>query len=982
MFYNNCTLFIVVTLIFMLTNLIEVVESTEIIPPTMSTDTAYMMDLVAVAAAPLVAVVVLFFLLLAFFNFNKKLRKTTYDEKEIELVEDDKSLLEEGAVQLAESAIDEQEKDIESFGGHLPHDGQPEEVVDQVKVPSRRSSKESECELRTCISSNLPLPAMVEQGEEQRAFSWHNTRSSAPAQSWSFKPPIERQESGRGPFIDSRSGTPKRRSKETRCTFSAQVSTTSSSQLQQSNVIAYRTRFNNAKPYTFSSESEPDAEPNMNSSYNTEPVNFEKFPRCIGFLYASPLVFRNHANLPNVPMTPNQLGIEEEWSILESSVGPSSINVLPCCGTVQSMQQVCVQNKCRVLHIAAHGIRVDPTETRLMLEDGKGAGILVDESMIKRLIGNTAPHLVFLSVCASDMLADAFLKAGASYVVCASGDVGDASSKVFVKSFYKSLATGRSVRESFEFAQAAFEIEILNSSPSTAMAGGSTSSSRTSSKSSNVSSTKPFTNFILRSHTNHLDSLLFPPIVVPTMIPTNFRQMEDMVPEEEYALPAEVLTQLPPMPEDFVGRTLDVWAIIQHLERRRMVVVSADQESEHGLGLTSVCEVATRYLQLRSFCGLRDTNLSFGKVARVYLDSLSGHTSGKKNSWIDRLRRQINEQMVDDWVPSKSGNYTGSTTASGGCSSSHDDSHVSLSSRMTTGSPFQASPCAHDTQEHAGDIECGVFNIAKNDLRFVPTSLGGCDDSGEESSDHLADIESNGDSASSSDERRTSVDLREVADILSAEAARQEKMRIPPVYARGNKRELSGQSSRNGSIRSMKNSMSWRNSHNAQLADLCMDLKQLSANERMLVLLDECDHLVQQEHFQEALQCLLKDCPNISFLLSTHQPIYSGSNEGSGSSNPGSARGSGSSHQKFLKFQAYKNVHVVIKKLPDEEAGKLFLRRLSKLITWSQLGYEGDDRNVRLQGDLNHVYRRVGKSPFMQKLEGHPRRVIEAAMRM
>jgi hypothetical protein len=97
-----------------------------------------------------------------------------------------------------------------------------------------------------------------------------------------------------------------------------------------------------------------------------------------------------------------------------------------------------------VLHIAAHGIThmvAEPAhvtephsstggahanapppgmrkETRLMLEDGKGGGVLVDESMIIRLIQNSAPAVVFLNVCASDHLADAFLKAGAKHVVC------------------------------------------------------------------------------------------------------------------------------------------------------------------------------------------------------------------------------------------------------------------------------------------------------------------------------------------------------------------------------------------------------------------------------------------------------------------------------------------------------------------------------------------------------------------------------------
>ena len=61
--------------------------------------------------------------------------------------------------------------------------------------------------------------------------------------------------------------------------------------------------------------------------------------------------------------------------------------------------------------------------------------------------------------------------------------MGDSSSKVFVQAFYKALSNGRSVRESFEFAQAAFEIEIYN----------------TGRHLLNASNESVFTNFILRS---------------------------------------------------------------------------------------------------------------------------------------------------------------------------------------------------------------------------------------------------------------------------------------------------------------------------------------------------------------------------------------------------------------------------------------------------------------------------------------------------
>lgn len=130
-------------------------------------------------------------------------------------------------------------------------------------------------------------------------------------------------------------------------------------------------------------------------------------------------------------------------------------------------------------------------------------------------------------------------------------------------------------------------------------------------------------------------------------------------------------------------------------------------------------------------------------------------------------------------------------------------------------------------------------------------------------------------------------------------------------------------------------------------------------------MLDECDHIVQQQHFQHGLQCLLKDCPNISFLISTHQPIY----------------------QQDHKFHSFKNVHVILKKLTDEDAGKLFLRRLSRTITWADIGYSLNEmpmwnltQVIRIDGpDPNIIYRKVAQAPYVAAAQGHPRKLIEAA---
>lgn len=708
---------------------------------------------------------------------------------------------------------------------------------------------------------------------------------------WSFKNPVERHR-GSSVFIDSRPSTPGTNLFEKRETIGG--SSSSSSCVNTENK---RRKLINSKQ-SGSSESEPDAEPSNSpaikrNTFNTAPIDLEKYPRCIAFLFASPLVYRNYTEKTiEAPMLPSQLNVEEEWTGLENSVKDAKIAVLPCAATIQSMQQICVQNKGRVLHVAAHGIRVE-NETRLMLEDGKGAGVLVDDAMVKRLLGSAAPALVFLNICASDKLAESFLKAGARHVVCASGEVGDGTSKVFVKSFYKSLATGRNVRESFEFAQAAFEIEVYNSNQQ--------------------NNNKPFTNFLLRSQANYVDTQLFPMLsgsisnCITPQISTRSEGVTDYAPEIEYASSTDALMQLPPIPEDFVGRTLDVWAVIQHLERRRLVVVSAEANSEHGIGLTSVCEVATRFLHLRSFCGVKGSAM-FNKVQRIYLNSL---TDGKTN-WVERLRRSLGSRLHASSSYMKRSDELYSYTPE---SEPTLQNYNSLRSSSTRYSSEEEKTRGSNSRE--SDPKLPILSRAVH--LFPPPAKSSSSDS------DMADIESNADSHCS--DRRSSVDIEDLEMPISRHS--------PFLEAHAAPRQ--------------KKSVN-------QLALLCMDLQRLSENEKMLVVLDECDHVIQQDYFQDGLQCLLKDCPNISFLINTHQPVMG-------------------------RLQGFKNVHVTLKALSDEDSGKLFLRRLSQLITWRHLGY-ADDREIRLSGDVTMIYRRVGRSPFLQPLGGHPRLIIEAAMEL
>jgi hypothetical protein len=1097
---------------------------------------------------------------------------------------------------------------------------------------------------------------------------------------------------------------------------------------------------------------------------------YEQVPRCIGFLYASPLVI-----LEQRKVVDHMLNIEDEWKSLESAVDGENVKVKACCGTFTSLQQACVKRGCRVLHIAAHGVKCAKAngseETRLMLEDGKGGGVLLDDDSITKLLGlGNAPQLVFLNACRSSNFAQAFLKAGAQHVVCASGDVGDTSTRVFVESFYEGLAHGRSVLQAFGDAKAAFEVEmcsVLAASGINTVAG--------------KSACKPFTNFMLKSARGAIDTVLFPPLNIPKLVEIGVdacvvpggtgstlnggstssdkidviddeEHVQDFVPEADYIPHALAMANLPPTAEDFYGRTADLWALLFHLEQRRVVILTARNETvngsslqyERGLGLTTLCERAIRFLALRSYNnGLDKSVRRFGKLCRVYLKSLSHYDDNDQATgsndqywWVDAIRAQLEggrdaegtggashayrhhasmsarasagtgafpsmpssspsnassgtsssssssssgaafvvprkssahvlprmtpaqymftngkgslRALSDVAKPSKSdstapvacsvaslgGSQRGAScdsaaTSSSSAASVHDvvlelgsddipEAGVSDATPVRRGKknvridssapsvaasfpppvfdptaagveidvpgftkgkgafgsgsastgkgafgfgafatsgkrgPSEASTvvppsgmssdggafssgafggflAGRTTDECASDAAvpqqavAGAFGVVLEaaaesqnqvpaedpvyeenefqrrtgprraaDLQYlgevmaaavtdmIPDVLTGGTDAG--TADAPVDTMHERDAAAVMDPRVAQADEEECADCESdtgsvrerrpAAAARRAEwspsatmsrsvssgssdamsdssdmvcelgasdatISVPPRQALlldisgcggfpperspsdsracrvlssvpstacpSSAHELTGDSSAMSSDggsctvpaphagfeqrSALPHSISGDTPMSttramSSLELLARDINRLSKHERVLLYLDEADHLAQQAHFQDALEALLKDCQNLSVLMSSHQPIH------------GICASEGGAEDAASRFQAYKVVHKQIGGLSCEDAGKLFLRRLSRAIRWCDLGYAGEHGIIRLPGggnrvgpssgsseDQDAVYRRVGASPRVSRLNGVPRRIIDLAMR-
>jgi len=164
----------------------------------------------------------------------------------------------------------------------------------------------------------------------------------------------------------------------------------------------------------------------------------------------------------------------------------------------------------------------------------------------------------------------------------------------------------------------------------------------------------------------------------------------------------------------------------------------------------------------------------------------------------------------------------------------------------------------------------------------------------------------------------------------------------------------------------------------AALSELCEARCQQwpAASSRILLLLDECDHLIQQKHFQDAVAELLQQCSGCSVVLSTQQRMV------------GTAGGQ------------FKVVHHQIHGLPPVDAAKLFLRRAQRPLRWSELipamqsGTLPPDIATYLNGQdptkpvlynpvtEKTVLRLVAAHPMIASQRGNPRRLIELASRL
>ncbi|OQR90729.1 hypothetical protein ACHHYP_05287, partial [Achlya hypogyna] len=324
----------------------------------------------------------------------------------------------------------------------------------------------------------------------------------------------------------------------------------------------------------------------------------------IGILFASPLVELDAAGTPT-PLS--ELDYRTEYDSLREAIdsvatsysrttvttesqGTNAILTMPT--RVNLHIRLATKESFRlwsasltVLHFTGHG-----NDQWMYVEDPmSGAAVPVSPVEIAALLPEKLSlRLVFLSSCASANIAWAFLSRGVRHVVAtkAESELEDKAAIVFTRRFYTSLATGRSVQEAFDAAQAAVANLHSTSNPDAVAQ-----------------------KFLLLPLDGDHSAVLFPPVETRALAhddddtPDGFPTQSQLQAEEDARTlsPSSPPTSLayessvPSLSSGFGFRNVDMYRISLLLQRHRIVTLTGAE----GIGKTQLAIALAHYTDLR-----------------------------------------------------------------------------------------------------------------------------------------------------------------------------------------------------------------------------------------------------------------------------------------------------------------------------------------------------------------------------------------------
>uniref|UniRef100_A0A7S4J0S9 CHAT domain-containing protein n=1 Tax=Odontella aurita TaxID=265563 RepID=A0A7S4J0S9_9STRA len=303
-----------------------------------------------------------------------------------------------------------------------------------------------------------------------------------------------------------------------------------------------------------------------------------------------------------------------------------------------------------VLHFSCHGL-----PDSLVFEDGTGGSQFIDLEGLRDLVSSGSGggglgdggvgakrgrlRLVFVAACHSLPAASAFLRAGAARVVCCRRDepLRDSAASEFARSFYRALACGRTVRESFESARGA-----VRASPNVGSAADEADK------------------FMLLPEDGDHDAILFG-------TPTGMRGRKLLPRTVSSPLPFsanlnrnQLACILPQPPQFCIGREVDIYRVVQGVLRTRLVQLTGSS----GIGKGSVAAAACAYISERCHAFAFDSIYWLPLLSASRSDDLAVHLQrmfdllrqerGGDDISLDEEYRLLRSEILEDLHSMKS----------------------------------------------------------------------------------------------------------------------------------------------------------------------------------------------------------------------------------------------------------------------------------------------------------------------------------------
>ncbi|KAL1515642.1 hypothetical protein AB1Y20_002260 [Prymnesium parvum] len=283
-------------------------------------------------------------------------------------------------------------------------------------------------------------------------------------------------------------------------------------------------------------------------------------------LFSVPLVVEDAQNGFR-PLEP--IDIEAEAALLRRSLRESgrAVSVAFEVATADNFRSLLTLGAFSCLHFSGHG-----HPNAIAFEDNCGAAHFVDLQQLRRLMaagdGQAPLQLVFVNCCYSAVAAHNFVECGIRHVIASPLQLRDVAAASFTRGLYMALGVGKTVADAFAIAR-----ECVRACP------------RLSAHEANRLAD---TGFVLLPADSPHDSSIWP------LHPERSPSRECLAPP-----PAPLArlgrSELPFPPEDFVGRTVDMYRALHSLRRRRLVLLVG----RHGAGKTALATALVRHQAVR-----------------------------------------------------------------------------------------------------------------------------------------------------------------------------------------------------------------------------------------------------------------------------------------------------------------------------------------------------------------------------------------------